>query len=81
MAKYKSTLDKGQVPPKDTLQTFFKSEFIYDNVRYSFAMAKSSQYSFTLYLNGGRIYVGARSLTDGGLLVSLAGASHTLYWR
>ncbi|EIW67071.1 hypothetical protein TREMEDRAFT_40657 [Tremella mesenterica DSM 1558] len=80
-AKYKSVLDKGQVPPKDTLQTFFKSDFIYENVRYSFAMAKSSLHSFNLYLNGGRIYVGCRSLSDGGLLVSLAGASHTIYWR
>jgi acetyl-CoA carboxylase/biotin carboxylase 1 len=81
MARYKSVLDKGQVPSKDTLQTFFKSEFIYENVRYSFAMAKSSQYSFTLYLNGGRIFVGCRSLSDGGLLISLEGASHTVYWR
>ncbi|WRT69229.1 uncharacterized protein IL334_006213 [Kwoniella shivajii] len=81
LAKYKSVLDKGQVPPKDTLQTFFKSEFIYENVRYSFAMAKSSLFSFTLYLNGGRIFVGARSLSDGGLLIALEGASHTIYWR
>ncbi|WVW79516.1 hypothetical protein I302_101485 [Kwoniella bestiolae CBS 10118] len=81
LAKYKSVLEKGQVPSKDTLQTFFKSEFIYENIRYSFAMAKSSLFSFTLYLNGGRIFVGARSLSDGGLLVSLEGASHTVYWR
>lgn len=81
IARYKSTLDRGQVPAKDTLQTFFKSEFIYDNVRYSFAMAKSSLVSFTLYLNGGRIFVGSRSLNDGGLLISLQGASHTVYWR
>lgn len=80
-ARYRSVLDKGQVPSKDTLQTFFKSEFIYENVRYSFAMAKSSVFSFTLYLNGGRIFVGCRSMSDGGLLVSLAGASHTVYWR
>ena len=81
MARYKSVLDKGQVPPKDTLQTFFKSEFIYEGVRYSFAMAKSSLNSFTLYLNGGRIFVGCRTLSDGGLLISLKGASHTVYWR
>lgn len=81
MARYKSVLEKGQVPSKDTLQTFFKSEFIYENVRYSFAMAKSSQHSFTLYLNGGRIFVGCRTLSDGGLLISLEGASHTIYWR
>ena len=81
IVKYKTVLDKGQVPPRDTLQTFFKSEFIYDGIRYSFAMAKASLNFFHLYLNGGRIYVGSRTLSDGGLLISLEGASHTVYWR
>ncbi len=81
LATYKAVLEKGQVPARESLQTFFKTEFIYDDVRYSFAMAKSSPTSFTLYLNGGRILVGARSLSDGGLLLSLAGASHTIYYR
>jgi acetyl-CoA carboxylase/biotin carboxylase 1 len=81
LAGYKAILEKGQVPSKDSLQTFFKTEFIYDNTRYSFAMAKASPNSFTLYLNGGRIFVGSRSLSDGGLLITLAGASHTVYFR
>jgi len=81
MSRYKSILDKGQVPAKDTLQTFFKTEFIYESVRYSFAMAKASLHSYTLYLNGGRVFVGCRILSDGGLLISLEGASHTVYWR
>lgn len=81
LAKYKSVFERGQIPTKDTLQTFFKTEFIYDNVRYSFAMAKSAPLQFTLYLNGGRIFVGARPLSDGGLLISLGGSSHTVYWR
>jgi acetyl-CoA carboxylase/biotin carboxylase 1 len=79
--KYKSILERGQIPPKDTLQTFFKTEFIYDNTRYSFAMAKSAPLQFTLFLNGGRIYVGVRPLSDGGLLISLGGSSHTVYYR
>ncbi|KAJ9106305.1 hypothetical protein QFC21_001450 [Naganishia friedmannii] len=81
LASYKTVLEKGQVPSRDSLQTFFKTEFIYDGTRYSFAIAKSSPNSFTLYLNGGRIYVGSRSLSDGGLLVTLNGASHTVYFR
>ncbi|KAL7421005.1 acetyl-coenzyme-A carboxylase [Cryptotrichosporon argae] len=81
VAKYKAVLERGQVPSKDTLQTFFKTEFIYDGVRYSFAMAKSAPNQFTLFLNGGRIFVGCRTLSDGGLLVSLGDASHTVYFR
>ncbi len=80
-AEYRRILDKGQVPAKDTLKTFFQVDFIYEGFRYSFTAARSSTTSWTLYLNGGRTSVGARPLADGGLLVLLAGASHSIYWR
>ena len=44
-------------------------------------MTRSSPTSWTLYLNGGKTYVGARPLADGGLLVLLDGKSHAVYWR
>lgn len=80
-AEYKRVLDKGQVPAKDVLKTVFTVDFIYENVRYSFTAAQSSHKVWTLYLNGGRTMVGARALADGGLLVSLDGRSHSVYWR
>jgi acetyl-CoA carboxylase / biotin carboxylase 1 len=80
-AEYKRILDKGQVPPRDTLKTVFMIDFIYDNVRYSFTCARSSETLWTLFLNGGRTLVGARPLADGGLLVLLDGKSHSVYWR
>ncbi|KAG2112772.1 acetyl CoA carboxylase [Suillus clintonianus] len=36
---------------------------------------------WTLFLNSGRIMVGARPLADGGLLVMLDGRNHSVYWR
>lgn len=80
-SEYKRILDKGQVPAKEVLKTVFAIDFIYDNVRYSFTAARSSLTAWTLYLNGGRTMVGARSLADGGLLVSLDSRSHSIYWR
>ena len=80
-AEYRSILDKGQVPSKDTLKTVFGIDFIYDNVKYSFTATRSSVTTWTLYLNGGRSMIGARPLADGGLLVLLDGKSHSVYWR
>ncbi|KAF9077899.1 acetyl-CoA carboxylase [Rhodocollybia butyracea] len=79
--EYKRILDKGQVPARDVLKTVFVIDFIYENVRYSFTAARSSATAWTLYLNGGATMVGARPLADGGLLVSLDGRSHSIYWR
>lgn len=79
--EYKRILDKGQVPGRDVLKTVFVIDFIYENVRYSFTAARSSATAWTLYLNGGSTMVGARPLADGGLLVSLDGRSHSIYWR
>ncbi|KAH6919057.1 acetyl CoA carboxylase [Coprinopsis sp. MPI-PUGE-AT-0042] len=80
-SEYKRILDKGQVPARDVLKTIFSIDFIYEDVRYSFTLARSSHIMWTLYLNGGRTMVGARPLADGGLLVLLDGKSHTVYWR
>jgi acetyl-CoA carboxylase / biotin carboxylase 1 len=80
-AEYKRILDKGQVPARDVLKSVFMIEFIYDNIRYSFTCTRSSSTQWTLYLNGGRVLVGARPLADGGLLVLMDGKSHSVYWR
>lgn len=80
-AEYRRVLEKGQVPSKDVLKTVFSIDFIYEGARYLFTATRSSVTAWTLYINGGRTVVGARQLADGGLLVSLNGKSHTVYWR
>ncbi|KAF8647743.1 hypothetical protein AX16_006578 [Volvariella volvacea WC 439] len=79
--EYKRVLEKGQVPAKDVLKTAFTIDFIYDNIRYPITATQSSLTVWTLWLNGGSTVVGARPLADGGLLVSLDGMSHSVYWR
>ncbi|EPQ31237.1 uncharacterized protein PFL1_01422 [Pseudozyma flocculosa PF-1] len=79
--EFKRILNKGQVPPRDTIKTVFSIDFIYENVKYNFTATRSSKSAWTLYLNGGRTLVELRPLTDGGLLVGLAGKSHPVYWR
>ncbi|KAF8329498.1 acetyl CoA carboxylase [Cantharellus anzutake] len=79
--EYKRILEKGQVPPRDTIKTVAMVEFIYEGQRYSFTANRSSLTSWTLYLNGGRTEVGARPIAGDGLLVLLDGKSHSVYWR
>lgn len=75
------SLEKGQVPNKNLLRTIFPVEFIYEGYRYKFTATKSSETTYTLFLNGTRGVVGIRELSDGGLLIAIDGKSHTVYWK
>lgn len=71
--EYIQSLEKGQVPNKALLRTIYPIEFIYEGYRYKFTATKSSNDSYTLFLNGTRGVVGVRSLSDGGLLCAIDG--------
>ncbi|KAI8340678.1 acetyl-CoA carboxylase [Chlamydoabsidia padenii] len=79
--QYRLSLEKGQVPSKGTLKTIFTVDFIYEDIRYNFTVTRSAPGIYALYLNGTKTQVGVRNLSDGGLLVSLDGHSHTTYTR
>lgn len=79
--EYISSLEKGQVPSKDLLKTIFTVDFIYEGQKYKFTVAKASNETFTLFINGSRCVINAKSLSDGGLLVALGGKSHSVYWK
>lgn len=79
--EYIQSLEKGQVPNKNLLKTIFPVDFIYEGYRYKFTATKSSNDSYTLFLNGSRVVVGLRSLSDGGLLIAIGGKSHSVYWK
>ncbi|SCW00349.1 LAFE_0C02234g1_1 [Lachancea fermentati] len=78
---YISSLQRGQVPNKNLLQTMFPVEFIHEGKRYKFTVAKSADDRYTLFINGSKCEVGVRKLSDGGLLIALGGKSHTIYWK
>lgn len=79
--EYVSSLERGQVPSKTLLRTLYPIEFIYEGQKYKFTATKSSNETYTLFLNGTRAVVGIRSLSDGGLLCSIDGKSHAVYWK
>ncbi|EHY58148.1 acetyl-coenzyme-A carboxylase [Exophiala dermatitidis] len=81
IAEYRKGLEKGQVPPKDLLKTVFPLDFIYEGQRYKFTATRASLDSYHIFINGSKCSVGVRTLADGGLLMLLAGRSHSIYWK
>ena len=77
----KLNLERGQAPSKDSLTSIFPVDFIYEGFRYKFTVTRSSIDAYTLFINGSKVIVGARTLSDGGLLISLDGKSHNVYWK
>ncbi|EXJ72846.1 acetyl-CoA carboxylase [Cladophialophora psammophila CBS 110553] len=80
-SEYRRGLEKGQVPAKDVLKTVFPVDFIYEGHRYKFTVTRSSLDSYHIFINGSKCSVGIRTLADGGLLMLVAGRSHSLYWK
>ena len=81
ITEYRTGLEKGQTPSKDILKTVFPVEFIYEGSKYKFTATRSSSESYMLFINGSKVLVGIRPLSDGGLLVLLSGRSHNVYWK
>lgn len=81
IAEYRKGLEKGQVPSKDILKTVFPIDFIYEGSRYKFTATRASLDSYHIFINGSKCHVGVRALADGGLLMLVAGRSHSLYWK
>ena len=81
IAEYRKGLEKGQVPSKDVLRTVFPIDFIYEGQRYKFTASRSSLDSYHIFMNGSKCSIGVRALADGGLLMLLAGRSHSIYWK
>jgi len=80
ITEYRTGLEKGQTPSKEILKTVFPVEFIYEGMKYKFTATRSSMDSYTLFINGSKVLVGIRPLSDGGLLILLGGRSHNVYW-
>lgn len=81
IATYMASLEKGQVPARDILKTLFPVDFIYEGQRYKFTATRSSEDSYTLFINGSRCDIGVRPLSDGGILCLVGGRSHNVYWK
>lgn len=81
LKSYKEALSRGQTPSKSAMKSLFQIDFIYEGENFRFTATRSSPETYNLFLNGSRAEVSVRALSDGGLLVSIDGKSHLVYWK
>ncbi|KAJ1512698.1 acetyl-coenzyme-A carboxylase [Coelomomyces lativittatus] len=74
-------LEKGQVPALATLNLVFPIVFILDDVKYQIQVTLAAPDVFILRMNGSSVSVQARSLSDGGVLLTFSDATHTVYLK
>ncbi|CCE63008.1 hypothetical protein TPHA_0D03740 [Tetrapisispora phaffii CBS 4417] len=79
--QYTESLRRGIVQPENTMLTEFQIEFLHNDFKYKFTVTKSSVDTYILELNNSKCELRVRELSDGGLLISLGGKSHTIYWK
>ncbi|KAL6432779.1 hypothetical protein ACFW04_006277 [Cataglyphis niger] len=78
---FQTALEKGQIQASNDLDNVVDVELINDGYKYKVQAAKSGPNSYFLVMNGSYKEVEIHRMSDGGLLLSLDGASFTTYMR
>lgn len=78
---FQTSLEKGQIQAGNDLNNIIDVELINDGWKYKIQVTKCGPSSYFLIMNGAYKEVDVHRLSDGGLLLSLDGASFTTYMR
>lgn len=78
---FQTSLEKGQIQAANTLTNVVDVELISEGNRYKVQAAKSGTNTYFLVMNGSFKEVEVHRLSDGGMLLSLEGASYTTYMK
>lgn len=78
---FQTSLEKGQIQAANTLTNVVDVELISDGIRYKVQVCKSGPNTYFLVMNDSFKEVEVHRLSDGGMLLSLEGASYTTYMK
>ena len=78
---FQTSLEKGQIQAANTLSNVVEVELISEGNRYKVQAAKSGPNTYFLVMNGAFKEVEVHRLSDGGMLLSMEGASYTTYMK
>eukprot|EP00066_Takifugu_rubripes_P024799 XP_011614065.1 PREDICTED: acetyl-CoA carboxylase 2 isoform X2 [Takifugu rubripes] len=81
MSDFLHSLERGQVLPAASLLNSVNVDLIYDGVKYCLKVARQSPTTYVIIMNGSDIEIDVHRLSDGGLLLSYDGSSHTTYMK
>lgn len=76
---FQTSLEKGQILPANILSNTVDVDLIYDGTKYKVQVTKSGPNRYFLSMNLSYKEIEAHRLSDGGLLLSVDGASYTTY--
>lgn len=85
--QFAELLNKGQLPPRNLLQMSHAVELILNGVKYKLVCVRKGQHSFRIELDkecgstttNDFVLTNVRTLSDGGYLIEIGGASHVAY--
>ncbi|XP_077417253.1 acetyl-CoA carboxylase 2 isoform X3 [Vanacampus margaritifer] len=81
MSDFLHSLERGQVLPAASLLNSVSVELIYEGVKFCLKVARQSPTTYVIIMNGSNIEIDVHRLSDGGLLLSYDGSSHTTYMK
>ncbi|XP_032433861.1 acetyl-CoA carboxylase isoform X2 [Xiphophorus hellerii] len=81
MSDFLHSLERGQVLAADSLLNSVNVDLIYEGVKYCLKVARQSQTTYVIIMNGSDIEIDVHRLNDGGLLLCYNGNSHTTYMK
>nr|XP_043881435.1 acetyl-CoA carboxylase isoform X2 [Solea senegalensis] len=81
MSDFLHSLERGQVLPAASLLNSVSVDLIYEGVKYCLKVARQSPTTYVIMMNGSNIEIDVHRLSDGGLLLSYDGSSHTTYMK
>ncbi|KAK9746194.1 Carbamoyl-phosphate synthase L chain, ATP binding domain [Popillia japonica] len=79
--EFQNSLERGQIQGSNTLNNIVDVELIHDGYKYKVQATKSGPHSYFLVMNGSFKEVELHRLSDGGILLSIDGASFTTYMK
>ncbi|XP_051278082.1 acetyl-CoA carboxylase isoform X2 [Dicentrarchus labrax] len=81
MSDFLHSLERGQVLPAASLLNSVSLDLIYEGVKYCLKVARQSPTTYVITMNSSNIEIDVHRLSDGGLLLSYDGSSHTTYMK
>nr|XP_020449981.1 acetyl-CoA carboxylase 2 isoform X2 [Monopterus albus] len=81
MSDYLHSLERGQVLPAASLLNSVSVDLIYEGVKFCLKVARQSPTTYVITMNCSDIEIDVHRLSDGGLLFSYNGSSHTTYMK
>ncbi|XP_064618157.1 acetyl-CoA carboxylase-like isoform X2 [Liolophura sinensis] len=78
---FQTSLERGQILPLNSLKNIIDVGLIYEGFKYIIKVVKTGPNSYFLLMNDSSIDVEGHRLSDGGLLLSIDGNSHTTYMK